>query len=320
MERNRVPLLSKIDCVQIPVPDLDGALAFYQKLGHELLWRTHDSIGLRLPDTETEIVLQKVRPEAEVDWLVESVDDAVGRFVAAGGSVEVGPFDIPIGRCVVVKDPWGNRLVLLDMRKGKLATDHDGNVVGNLRPEDDPARSSQTTWVQTPHESHRGRESAKNREYFDSIIKLVEYELWCNLRAIDFLGGLSDVELKRDFGFGLRTPHRTMFHIADVMQGWGGYVGPITTKPTWRTYDELMTLEEIRTKLTFAGQSCLAAAKASHDQGVLSQRSRLAHLIHLITHGTHHRGQLLSMVTLLGYNQPFEGGDFGGWSQAGVAQ
>lgn len=26
------------------------------------------------------------------------------------------------------------------------------------------------------------------------------------------------------------------------------------------------------------------------------------------------RGQLLSMITLMGYGQPFEGGDYGGWS------
>ena len=31
----------------------------------------------------------------------------------------------------------------------------------------------------------------------------------------------------------------------------------------------------------------------------------------------HHRGQLLSMITLLGYEQPFEGGDYGGWSNTG---
>ncbi|RPJ33076.1 MAG: hypothetical protein EHM35_10870, partial [Planctomycetaceae bacterium] len=41
---------------------------------------------------------------------------------------------------------------------------------------------------------------------------------------------------------------------------------------------------------------------------------RLHQLFHLVTHGTHHRGQLLSMITLMGYEQPFEGGDYGGWS------
>ncbi len=39
------------------------------------------------------------------------------------------PFDIKIGRCVVVKDPWGNQLVLLDSTKGLLKTDQAGNVI-----------------------------------------------------------------------------------------------------------------------------------------------------------------------------------------------
>jgi hypothetical protein len=41
-------------------------------------------------------------------------------------------FDIQIGRCVVVVDPWANRLVLLDTSKGLLETDEQGNVIGNL--------------------------------------------------------------------------------------------------------------------------------------------------------------------------------------------
>ena len=45
-----------------------------------------------------------------------------------------GPFDIQIGRCVVVQDPWGNELVLLDMSKGRLRTDDAGNILGNEPP------------------------------------------------------------------------------------------------------------------------------------------------------------------------------------------
>ena len=40
-----------------------------------------------------------------------------------------GPFDIQIGKWVVVADPWGNQLVLLDSTKGLLRTDADGNVI-----------------------------------------------------------------------------------------------------------------------------------------------------------------------------------------------
>ena len=113
------PLLSKVDCVQFAVPDLEAALVFYRdQLGHEVIWRTDQAVGLRLPSSDTELVLQCERPEPEVDWLVDSVENAADRFVKAGGVIEVPAFEIPIGRCVVVRDPWSNRLVLLDTSKG----------------------------------------------------------------------------------------------------------------------------------------------------------------------------------------------------------
>ena len=150
--------------------------------------------------------------------------------------------------------------------------------------------------------------------YFATIFNLVEYEVWCNLKTVDFLSRLSESEYRRDFGFGLRTPHRTMSHIADVMRGWSGCVGPTIEKPSWPTYDETETLEAIRKRIAEVGDLWLAAAKASDEQGVLGNDQRLNQLFHLVTHGTHHRGQLLSMITLMGYQQPFEGGDYGGWS------
>lgn len=132
MSESHEPLVLAVDCVQIPVDDLDRALAFYRdELGHELVWRTDTAAGLRIPDSEAEIVIQTERPEMEANLLVASVGDAAKRFEAAGGTVEAGPFDIQIGRCVVVRDPWGNRLVLLDMTKGRLTTDQTGSITGN---------------------------------------------------------------------------------------------------------------------------------------------------------------------------------------------
>jgi predicted enzyme related to lactoylglutathione lyase len=129
------PLLQKVDCVEFPVPDLEAAISFYRdRLGHELIWRSATQAGLRLPQSDSEIVLQTERPRAEVDWKVESVERAVEDFVRAGGTVVEPPFDIPIGRCAVVGDPWGNRLVLLDFSKGTYRTDSAGNVIGVEKP------------------------------------------------------------------------------------------------------------------------------------------------------------------------------------------
>ena len=129
------PYVKKIDALRIPVPDLDTGLAFYRdRLGHELVWRSESAAGLRMPDTDAEMVLQTEREGLEINLLVESADSASDAIEGAGGTVVEPPFDIPIGRCAVVEDPWGNRLVILDMSRGALLTDEEGNVVGTEEP------------------------------------------------------------------------------------------------------------------------------------------------------------------------------------------
>lgn len=128
------PLFNKIDCIELPVPDLNAALRFYRdELGHTLVWRSATAAGLRLGEEGSEIVLQTERP-LNVDLLVDSAEAAARAFEQAGGTVIVPPFDIQIGRAVVVKDPWGNVLVLLDNSKGWLVTDAEGNILGNEKP------------------------------------------------------------------------------------------------------------------------------------------------------------------------------------------
>jgi lactoylglutathione lyase len=130
-----VPLFNKIDCLSLPVDDLDTALAFYQHaLGHQLIWRDARAAGLRMPGGSGELVLHLDPRPAETDLQVDSVPQAIARICAAGGRLVRGPFDIRIGQCAVVCDPFGNELVILDCAKGIVATDADKNVIGNQTP------------------------------------------------------------------------------------------------------------------------------------------------------------------------------------------
>src|ERR1700728_1812227 len=61
--------------------------------------------------------------------LVANVDEALERFKGAGGETVTGPFDIPIGRCAVVRDPFGNAIVMLDQTKGHFVTKAAGEVI-----------------------------------------------------------------------------------------------------------------------------------------------------------------------------------------------
>jgi len=125
------PLFRQLDAVTVRVPDLDQGLSFYRdQLRHELLWR-NDALGqagLRLPDTDTELVLSTSLDYAP-NWLVTSVDDAVERLVAAGGRVVSQPAAIPVGRVAVVADPFGNPLILVDLSAGTYVTDATGHVM-----------------------------------------------------------------------------------------------------------------------------------------------------------------------------------------------
>lgn len=136
---DREPLLRKVDAVTVRVPSIDEGLAFYRdRLEHALRWR-NDAIGqagLALPDSDTELVLTTSQ-SYEPNWLVESVDAAVERFITSGGEVVVPPTSLPVGRLAVVRDPFANVLVLLDLSTGTYETDPTGNVTGIRTAEHD---------------------------------------------------------------------------------------------------------------------------------------------------------------------------------------
>lgn len=125
-------LFTKMDCFRLYVEDLEAGLKYYRDgLGLKLIWRTDTAIGLGMDNDVTEIVINNERQGQEVDLKVDSVYEAVKTIVQAGGKVLVEPFDIRIGKCAVVEDPWKNQYVILDSSKGTFVTDGDGNVIGS---------------------------------------------------------------------------------------------------------------------------------------------------------------------------------------------
>lgn len=126
----RNSLFENVDCVALRVEDLDAGIKFYtEKLGLKLLWRVDDTCGLGIDNDNTEVVLTK-RDVPMVQFKVESVDDSIPVITAAGGKVLYGPFNIDIGRCALINDPWNNKYCILDMTTGKYTVDGNCNVTG----------------------------------------------------------------------------------------------------------------------------------------------------------------------------------------------
>lgn len=119
-------MFKKIDCVMIRVDDLEVAAAYYSKVfGLRPLWRQEDSVGLGFPETDAEIVLHTkvdIPSKVEVYYLVDDVVSVVPILAQQGCTIIKGPFDILIGKCAVIQDPFGTPLCILDMTKGPLVS------------------------------------------------------------------------------------------------------------------------------------------------------------------------------------------------------
>jgi predicted enzyme related to lactoylglutathione lyase len=121
----------KIDCHMLSASDLNAAIGFYEgRLGQKLLWKSDVAAGFEMPDTDAELVVH-TRLGPETDLKVESVAEAFARLISAGASSIAPPFDIAIGKCAVVRDPFGNVLTILDQSKGPLNVDEARNDINS---------------------------------------------------------------------------------------------------------------------------------------------------------------------------------------------
>jgi predicted enzyme related to lactoylglutathione lyase len=113
-------MLRKIDCVMVRVDDLEAASGYYARVfGLRPLWRDASSVGMGLPDTDAEVVLHTMDLPREwnVYYLVDNVHTAVSAWRQEARVVRE-PFEIEIGWCAVLEDPFGNAVGILDMSKG----------------------------------------------------------------------------------------------------------------------------------------------------------------------------------------------------------
>ena len=115
-------MLRKIDCIMIRVDDVEAAARYYAEVfGLQPLWSGDGSIGLVFRESDAEIVLHNdpaIPSPVEVYYVVDDVIAAVSHYTAQGCQVLVAPFDITIGKCAVIGDPFGTRLCILDRTKG----------------------------------------------------------------------------------------------------------------------------------------------------------------------------------------------------------
>ena len=116
-------MLKKIDCVMIRVDDVAAGEKFYSEVfGLKPLWREAGSVGMALSETNAEIVLHNnaaIPHKVEVHYLVDNVVAAVKYYAENGCRVLAPPFDVLIGKCAVIQDPFDTTICLLDLTSGR---------------------------------------------------------------------------------------------------------------------------------------------------------------------------------------------------------
>lgn len=116
-------MFRKIDCVMVRVDDVAAAELFYSEVfGLEPLWREGGTVGMGMPETDAEIVLHNradIPHKVEVHYLVDDVVAAVGSWAEKGCRVIVQPFDVLVGKCAVIEDPFRTKICLLDLTSGR---------------------------------------------------------------------------------------------------------------------------------------------------------------------------------------------------------
>jgi lactoylglutathione lyase len=116
-------MFKKIDCVMIRVDDVAAGEKFYSEVfGLRPLWREAASVGMGMPESDVEIVLHNIAGipnKVEVHYLVDDVVAAVKCFAEKGCRGLVQPFDVLIGKCAVIEDPFATTICILDLTSGR---------------------------------------------------------------------------------------------------------------------------------------------------------------------------------------------------------
>ena len=135
------------------------------------------------------------------------------------------------------------------------------------------------------------------READDAVAILLRYEHWCTDKLGAKIEQVAAPDLVRTFAIGHKTLHASFYHLVTVAEKWTDRSRPVPTGLIGKTYPgvESVTIAQLRERYRAAASQMLlnnAALNAviEPDRGDEWEIKR-NHLIHITTHGMHHRGR-----------------------------
>ncbi|MEM9373651.1 MAG: DinB family protein [Planctomycetota bacterium] len=136
---------------------------------------------------------------------------------------------------------------------------------------------------------------------------LLAHNSWANGRLIEACSPLADEQLDRAFEMGLGSIRPTVTHILGAMRGWTDVLAKRPQRERLESSPDLGPagwadmLPELDRDLREAAQSGPMDEVISAERGGRSYSFVRSHVIvHVATHGVHHRAQCLNMLRHIG--------------------
>ncbi len=143
---------------------------------------------------------------------------------------------------------------------------------------------------------------------------LLAHNAWATRRMLAVCEKLTAEQFHERFDIGLGSLHDTLLHIVGAMQRWSDRIAEVPLRPSPEAEKRPRTPRELLAMLDEASQALRSAAEGASATGEgLAARfavtfggheplvfTRGAALVHVTTHGMHHRAQALNMLRRLG--------------------
>ena len=145
---------------------------------------------------------------------------------------------------------------------------------------------------------------------------LLEHNHWATRVLLERCQAISPAQFSQRFEIGPGSLHDTFRHIIGAMIRWTDRIGARSVRPSIEGDPRTLTTDELLVMLESAAinlrQAVLLAAadpqldvvmsmEPTHPSGAISFTRRAA-ILHVLTHGMHHRAQVSNMLRRLGHN------------------
>jgi uncharacterized damage-inducible protein DinB len=139
------------------------------------------------------------------------------------------------------------------------------------------------------------------------------HDAWATRQMLERCRSLSHEQFHRRFDLGVGSVHDTFRHIISAMARWADRIGDRPLRPSLEIDPKQYTIDELLSMLGIAAEELESAATQIHRESRLEDQmsfvmpdgstihfTRAAAMVHVTTHGVHHRSQARYMLRQLG--------------------